>query len=107
MAGISHLLFNGETIEHEEHHVNARLSGGRRAAGSLYLTNRRMIFHSRLLLREIVQDTPYGAVVDVSYKANLVTAARLTVTTEDGGTSRYALKGDPGPALLSTIRAHQ
>jgi len=107
MAGIDHLLLDGETVEREERFVRAHLSGGRRATGKLYLTDRRMIFRKRLFGGEIVQDVPYGTVVDVSYKANFMSAAHLTITTADGGTTRFAVKYDHGPAVLNAIRAHQ
>ena len=107
MSGIDHLLLAGETVEREEHFVKAQLHGGRRATGRLYLTDRRMIFHKRRLGREIVQDVPYDTVVDVSYRAHFMSAAHLTITTTDGGTTRFAVKYDHGPAVLTAIRAHQ
>ena len=109
MPGIDHLLFDGESVEREEHFVRAQLNDGRRATGKLYFTDRRMIFRKNktLLGGEIVQQVPYGTVADVTYKAHFMSAAHLTITTTDGGTTRFAVKYDHGPAVLSTIRAHQ
>jgi Bacterial PH domain len=107
MAGISHLLLDGETVEREVKHVNATLPGSGKRPGTLYLTNKRLIFRSRVLLREAVHDVPYSRIADMSSTSNGLGAAHVNVTTTSGDRLRFAVRYNAGPVLISAIRAHQ
>jgi len=107
MGQVDHLLLNGEIVEREVKRVNAHLPAAKgRVSGALYLTDRRIIFRQKMLLKETVYDVPYGKVADVSYSANGMTAAHLTVITTGGATARFSIGHNMGPVLVSAIREH-
>lgn len=108
MASIDHLLLRGERVEREVQRVNGRVPHVKgRKAGTLYLTNQRVIFRSKVLFSETVYDVSFRQIADVAAQSNGMTAGHLIIRTTGGDTLRLRVAYNAAAAIAATIRGLQ
>ncbi|MFD8736236.1 PH domain-containing protein [Streptomyces sp. NPDC059618] len=93
------VLWEGETVESL---ATGQYGGG---AGLIAMTNLRLIFYKNGIMKQTVEDFPYGKISSVQWQGGMLLGT-LTVYTSGNRADIKSMPKDQGKALADDLRRH-